>query len=69
MRMLEREISKAQVLRVLRHGDPGDPQWDTESERGWKCKFTKITAGIRLHVVAKLVERKPEDVCLIVTTF
>lgn len=69
MRMQEREISIAQVFRVLRFGDPKTLQWDTESERGWKCKFTRITAGARLSVVAKLVERGRGHVCLIISTF
>ncbi len=68
MRMQERNVSRKQVLQVIRHGDPiGKAEWNTDKERGWVCKFTRITAGVRLGVVAKLVERKDEHSVLIIT--
>lgn len=68
-RMLERDITLKQVLNVLRHGDICDtPKWNTDNEKGWKCKFARVTAGIKVTVVCKLVERA-HSTCLIVTVF
>ncbi|WP_424945994.1 DUF4258 domain-containing protein [Candidatus Spongiihabitans sp.] len=58
MRMQERGILEKQVLQVIRNGNPTNAKWGTENERGWKCRFTKITAGVRLSVVAKLAQRE-----------
>ncbi len=68
-RMIEREITDRQILNVLRSGEQLSPAaWNTEKERGWKCKFRRITAGVNVTVVAKLVQRD-ETTCLIVTVF
>jgi len=69
MRMIEREITLRQVLKVLRHGDlVTGPEWSTEGEEGWKCNFRRITAGESIEVVAKLIERDGVR-CLIVTAY
>lgn len=69
MRMLERGISRKQILRVLRSGELiGKVEWDIEEERGWKMKLKRISAGAEIRVVAKLVERDSECV-VAVTTF
>jgi len=48
MRMKEREITNRQALKVLRHGDLVDgPEWSTKNERGWKCKFKRITVSVQ----------------------
>ena len=68
MRMVEREISIKQVINVVRLGERiGKIEWDTEIERGWKCKFRRVTAGRSVTVVAKLVTRDSKT-CLVVTT-
>ena len=68
-RMEQREISLRQILNVLKNGEAVLPSsWDTEKEKGWKCKFRRVTAGTDVTVVAKLVERN-ESTCLIVTVF
>jgi len=59
MRMIEREINRTQVCRVLASGHlKGRPQWETDqrtSERGWKCRFQGISAGTRITAIAKLI--------------
>lgn len=69
MRMDERDITIKQVINVLRLGERiSKIEWDTESERGWKCKFRRVAAGRNVTVVAKLVMRDSET-CLVVTTY
>lgn len=59
MRMIEREITRTQVRRILANGELQDqPHWETDkrtSESGWKCTFHDISAGARITVVAKLI--------------
>lgn len=66
-RMRERSITLRQVFQVLRHGElVAPPEWVTKKERGWKCKFRRITAGEHVNVIAKLVEY--DDICVLVIT-
>ena len=68
-RMEYREITDRQALNVLRLGDrDSDIIWDTKQERGWKCTFKRVTAGIEVTVATKLVKRE-ENTCLIITVF
>ena len=70
MRMIERGITRRQILNVLKRGEFfGEVEWCTKEERGWKCKFRDISAGERISVVAKLVERQNGELLLVVTTF
>jgi len=70
MRMLERDITHRQVFKVLRHGNPTDgPAWESTGEPGWKCVFRRITAGERIDVVAKLIERDGQAIVLVLTVF
>lgn len=59
MRMIEREINRTQVCRILATGQLKDkPQWETDqrtSQAGWKCQFNGISAGSRITAVAKLI--------------
>lgn len=59
MRMIEREINRTQVCRILAAGKlQGEPRWETDqrtSEGGWKCTFHGISAGARITAVAKLI--------------
>ncbi|MDT8322153.1 MAG: DUF4258 domain-containing protein, partial [Xanthomonadales bacterium] len=59
MRMIEREITRTQVRRILANGELQDqPHWETDkrtSESGWKCTFHDISAGARITAVAKLI--------------
>lgn len=59
MRMIEREITRTQVCRILSTGRmQGDPNWETDQrtgESGWKCRFHGISAGARITTVAKLI--------------
>ena len=65
----QRDITSRQILNVLKDGNLIDgPNWCTEVERGWRCKLSRVTAGVSIAVVAKLVERDT-SVCLVVTTF
>jgi hypothetical protein len=69
MRMQEREIVSKQVFNVLKNGELKDsPTWDTEKSKGWKCAFVRVTAGVKVTVVAKLIKEE-EHMCLIVTVF
>lgn len=49
MRMIEREINRTQVCRILAKGRlKGEPRWETDqrtSQAGWKCQFSGISAG------------------------
>ena len=68
-RMDQRDITMRQILNVLRYGDrKADIAWNTDVERGWKCSFTRITAGVSVTVGTKLVDRD-DVVCLIVTVY
>ena len=68
-RMAEREITDRQILNVLRLGErASDIKWNTDKERGWKCKFRRIVAGTNVTVATKLVKRD-ETTCLIITVF
>lgn len=68
MRIDERGISIRQVMNVLKFGNLESTTWCNESENGWKCKISRITAGAKVTVVAKLVERD-DEICLIVTAW
>lgn len=69
MRMIQRDISIRQIIRVLCDGALTQaPSWDTEKEKGWRCVFAGVTAGIKVTVVVKLVKRNGHA-CLIVTTY
>ncbi|MCA6128480.1 DUF4258 domain-containing protein [Thalassolituus oleivorans] len=68
-RMEQRGVTTRQALRVLRNGDQeGNAEWCTDKERGWRCRLSRITAGEKITVIAKLVERK-NSTCLVVTTW
>ena len=68
-RMTERDISMRQILNVLKNGEQlGSITWCTEEERGWRCKLSRVTAGSKVTVVAKLVERDATN-CLVITTW
>lgn len=68
-RMAQREITDRQILNVLRLGERiSKVTWNTDKERGWKCTFRRITAGVNVTVATKLV-RRDETTCLIVTVF
>jgi hypothetical protein len=69
MRILERGITIRQIMRVLAVGELVQaPKWDAQMERGWRCVFAGITAGVKVTVVAKLVNRNGH-ICLVVTTY
>ena len=59
MRMIEREITRTQICRILASGRiQNEPNWETDSrtgESGWKCRFQGISAGARITVVSKLI--------------
>ena len=68
MRLIERDITRRQVFNVVRSGKLiEDPVWDTENERGWKCRYNWITAGASVTVVVKLVERNDGHYDLVIT--
>jgi len=68
-RMIERDITRRHIDRVLKNGELMEaPRWDTEKERGYKCKFRRVTAGMEVTVIAKLVKREQNN-CLVVTVF
>lgn len=55
-RMAQREITDRQILNVLRLGERiSDITWHTEKERGWKCTFRRISAGVNVTVATKLL--------------
>lgn len=69
MRMQERGINDRQILNVLKFGERvTDIVWDTQKERGWKCVFRRVTAGIEVTVATKLVQRNC-NTCLVITVF
>lgn len=68
-RMLQRGITSRQVLRVLVDGVLDSPvEWDTQKDRGWKCRFCRTTAGIKVTVVVKLIESGGRR-CLVITVW
>ena len=68
-RMAQRDITSRQILKVLQDGEQMDKAcWCTDKERGWRCKLGCVTAGDKVIVVAKLVERE-DSTCLVVTTW
>jgi hypothetical protein len=68
-RQNQRDITHRQVLNTLRFGNLNEPgQWDTKEERGWKYKLTHITAGDRVCVIAKVVQRDGNK-CLVITVW
>ena len=69
-RMIERDISRLQVTRTICNGHVADgPEWCTESEKGWKCRFRWISAGARINVVVKLIDRTDGQCDLVVTAW
>jgi hypothetical protein len=69
MRMLEREITQRQIFKALINGELLEgPEWDTKEDKGWKCKFSRIVAGEKVTVVAKLVDREDSS-CLVITVW
>jgi len=68
-RMIQRDVTMRQILNVLKNGEQlGDICWCTEKERGWRCKLSRVTAGVKVTVVAKLVSRENTS-CLVVTVW
>lgn len=68
-RMIQRDISMRQIINVLKNGEQiGDIRWCSDKERGWRCKLKRMTAGINVTVVAKLVNRE-NTTCLVVTVW
>lgn len=66
-RMQQRDITTRQVFRTLIDAELLGVTWDSDNEKGWRCKLRYMTAGIAVVVVAKLIERD-ESTCLVVTT-
>lgn len=65
----QRGVTMRQIHNVLKNGEQiGTVNWCTEKENGWRCKMSRVTAGAKVTVVAKLVERK-DDTCLVVTVW
>jgi hypothetical protein len=57
----QRGVTSRQILNVLKNGDQiGTVDWCTERENSWRCKMSRVTAGSKVTVVAKLVERKED---------
>ena len=70
MRMLERDISKLQVFRTIVSGNvTHPPEWDEEHEGGWKIGFRFRTAGKRICVIVKLVDRPDGVISLVITAW
>jgi hypothetical protein len=68
-RMLQRGITSRQVLRVLAEGALDSPiEWDTSKDKGWKCRFCRTTAGLKVTVVVKLIETGGRR-CLVITVW
>lgn len=67
-RMVQRDITIRQVMRTLIDGDSLDINWDSENEKGWRCKLRYMSAGKVVVVIAKLVERE-SSACLVVTVW
>ena len=69
-RMLERGATNKQVFQVLRRGKVvRGPEWETNKDHGWKCLLCDISAGTKLNVAVKLIEKRPDDVVLVLTVF
>ncbi|MDB4222281.1 hypothetical protein N9850_00795 [Granulosicoccus sp.] len=67
--MIQRNITRRQVMQVLRLGDlVGKVTWCSEKERGWRMTLKRISAGAEIVVGAKLIDRGEECV-LALTTF
>lgn len=67
--MRERDVTTRQILNVLKSGEQiGDIVWCTEGEKGWRCKLSRVTAGVKITVVAKVVKRQ-STTCLVITTW
>ena len=68
-RQEHRNITDRQILNVLKNGElMGNIDWDTQEERGWKCRLSRITAGDHVSVIAKLVQRNGNK-CLVITVW
>ena len=68
-RMLQRGISTRQVFNALRFGSLDSAvEWDTNKDKGWKCRFSRITAGVPVTAVVKLIEQNGHR-CLVVTVW
>jgi len=68
-RQEQRGVTSRQILNVLKNGEQiGTVTWCTKEENGWRCKISRVTAGAKVTVVAKLVERE-ERTCLVVTVW
>ena len=68
-RMVQRNISSRQIINVLKNGEQvGTVTWCSKKELGWRCRLRRVTAGMEVTVIAKLVERDSKTV-LIVTVF
>lgn len=68
-RMLQRDISTRQVFNALRFGSLDSAvEWDTNQDRGWKCRFSRLAAGAPVTVVVKLIEHEGRR-CLVVTVW
>ncbi|MCW7556503.1 DUF4258 domain-containing protein [Endozoicomonas gorgoniicola] len=69
LRMQEREVTTRQILNVLKNGEQiGDVTWCTDQEKGWRCRLSRVTAGVKITVVAKVVQRE-NTTCLVITTW
>lgn len=70
LRMQERNITRVQVIRTLRQGTLTEPPvWDSEHEKGWRCRVSHVTAGTPLTVVAKLIENADDELVLVITAW
>lgn len=69
MRMIERDITLGQIVKTIKAGGMiCAPSWCAEKEKGWRCTFERINAGVKVTVVAKLIKQN-ENLCLIVTSW
>ena len=69
IRMNEREVTTRQVINVLKNGEQiGDISWCTEKEKGWRCRLSRVTAGSKITVVAKVIQRE-NITCLVITAW
>jgi len=69
-RALQRGITTQQIFKVLRSGEQlGGATWDASKDvRGWRCKLCRVVAGVRVTVIAKLIDRGG-DLCLVITVW
>lgn len=68
-RMMQRGITSRQILRVLIDGVLDSTiEWDTNKDKGWRCRFCRTTAGLKVTVVVKLIEAGGRR-CLVVTVW